>query len=388
MNGVPDLVLVLVTPTGPGSGGGTQQVLRRMIPRWVQAGHRVTLLTHPVDERWDDLPEHVELVPLPAPSPRAMHSSRHLLASARAAVGIARAIRRTARSRRAAVILPFLPGSAVLALIATWGLGSRVVPCERNDPTRQRLHPLIETARRILYRRASAVTVNTAAARDAFVQLLGGRVPVHLVANPLPDWPAPDPAEPREDLIVSVGRLVPQKRHSDVIRAFAHVAPDHPSWRLRIVGEGPDRPHLEQLVADLALEGRVDLPGHTDDVRAVLVRARTLVLASEFEGTPNVLLEGLLAGLDAVVSDAVPPLPEPLQPGRPLARFPVGDVDTLADILKSGILVQQSLHRLSRIGLRGVDRYETSVHNSFAPCFSPNLPTAARRSIRGFFHQP
>lgn len=335
MSAVPDLILVLVTPVGPGSGGGTQQVLRRMIPRWVDAGHRVTLLTHPVDERWGDLPEHVQVVPLPSPSPAAMHSTIGLLASVRAAMGSARTIRRIARSNPGAVVLPFLPGAAILTLMATWGLGSRVVPCERNDPTRQRLHPLIESARRILYRRAAAVTVNTTVARVAFEQLLRGRVPVHLVANPLPDWPAPDPAKPREDLIVSVGRLVPQKRHDDVIRAFARAAPHHPTWRLTIVGEGPERTRLERLVTELSLQDRVDLPGHTDDVRSVLVRARLLVLASEFEGTANVLLEALIVGVDAVVSDAVPALPEPLEPSRPLLRFPVGDVEALAGTMQA-----------------------------------------------------
>ena len=67
MTQVPEPIIVLVTPVGQGSGGGTQQVLRRMIPRWDADGHRITLLTHPVDERWDGLPSAVEVVPPAAP---------------------------------------------------------------------------------------------------------------------------------------------------------------------------------------------------------------------------------------------------------------------------------------------------------------------------------
>lgn len=341
-----DLVIVLVTPDGPGSGGGTQQVVRRMIPRWVMEGRHVTLLTHPVDERWDGIPEQVAVVPLPAPDPHAMHSVAALLRGLKRTVSSARTIRRTVRELPGRVVLPFLPGTGILALVACWGLANRIVPCERNDPTRQRFSAPVRLLRRLLYRRADAVTVNTQIAVEPFRRMLQERVPVHLVLNPLPDWPRPPAETDREPIVLSVGRLVPQKRHEDVIRAFvaARRTGRGEGWRLEICGEGAGRGALERTIRSLSAEDDVHLRGHVEDVAAVLIRARVLVLASEYEGTANALLEGLHAGLRVIASDAVPPLPVELDDGR-VTRFPIGEVETLSEMLcaamGAGVVVEQ-----------------------------------------------
>ena len=140
MSEAPGLILVLITPDGPGSGGGTQQVLRRMIPSWISEGRAVTLLTYPVDERWEGLPDSVEMIALPPPDSGAMHSATALLRSSVRILRTALTIRQAARSRPGSIVLPFLPGAAILTLAATIGLHRRVIPCERNDPTRQTLH--------------------------------------------------------------------------------------------------------------------------------------------------------------------------------------------------------------------------------------------------------
>lgn len=333
-----------------------------MIPLWVAEGRHVTLLTYPVDDRWDGLPDEVRVVGLPAPDPDAMHSGAALGRSLLRILRTGRAIRRTVRLRSQDVVLAFLPGASILTLTATLGLGVRVIPCERNDPTRQRFSLPVRSLRRVLYRRSAAVTVNSEVAGEAFARLLRGRVPVHTVLNPLPEWSAPLGAE-REDLIVSVGRLVPQKRHDDVIHAFAGLAESHPSWRLEIVGDGPERSTLERLVRTLGIGDRVTLRGHVDDVRPVLVRARILVLASSYEGTPNALLEGLLSGVRGVVSAAVPALPPPLGPAPALERFVVGDVTELRAILDRVVREEQKTDRGAR--LMGTAEYAAQVRESW-----------------------
>jgi len=365
------LVIILVTPDGPGSGGGTQQVLRRMIPRWIEAGRNVTLLTHPVDERWEGLPPTVEVIPLPRPSAEAMSSALALLAGIRSIVATARSIRRAARLRPDAVILPFLPGSAILTLVASVGLPNRVIPCERNDPLRQRFSATVRTLRRILYRRADAITVNTAVAVPTLLDIVADRVPVHLVDNPLPDWPEPPPLHDRDRLVVSVGRLVPQKRHADVIASFVEATADRSDdgWELLIVGDGPERDRLARMIAAVAPDGRVHLTGHVSDVRPLLERARVLVLASDFEGTSNALLEGVLCGVAAIVSDAVPDIPSPLVPARPILRFAVGDRSSLTSLLHDVMVEPPDPEPSTPLGLGGRERYALQVDASWTRVF-------------------
>ena len=327
-----DLIIVLVTPNGPGSGGGTQQALSRMIPIWVSEGRAITLLTYPVDERWRALPDGVELVALPAPDDRAMHSAAALARSILGIVRTALVVRSAVRARSGHLVLPFLPGASILTLIATFGLPNRIIPCERNDPTRQRFSLIVRVLRSALYRRAHAVTVNSTTAQRAFTAMLPARILTHVVLNPLPDWSLPADAE-REDLIVSVGRLVPQKRHQDVIEAFAKIRGDHPTWRLEIVGDGPERIRLEKLTASLDVDGRVIVRGYAEDVRAVLERARVLILASTYEGTPNVVLEALAAQVTVVMSDAIPPLPLELEDHDAVRRFNPQEMSSLSNVM-------------------------------------------------------
>lgn len=115
-----------------------------------------------------------------------------------------------------------------------------------------------------------------------------------LVALP----PAP-PAGPSRFL--AIGRLVPQKNFALLIRAFAKGA--GPEDTLTILGEGPERGMLERLVAELGLAERVALPGHEADTTMRFREASALLLSSDFEGLPAVVVEALAAGRPIVATD-------------------------------------------------------------------------------------
>jgi teichuronic acid biosynthesis glycosyltransferase TuaC len=95
-------------------------------------------------------------------------------------------------------------------------------------------------------------------------------------------------------VLLSVGGLIPRKGHDLVIRAL----PKIPKATLMIAGDGPESAALKQLVRSLGLEDRVrflgSVPHH--QLRSVYSAADVLVLASDREGWPNVLLEAMACG--------------------------------------------------------------------------------------------
>lgn len=107
--------------------------------------------------------------------------------------------------------------------------------------------------------------------------------------------------DPRGRRFVAVGRLVKQKNFEMMLRAFACAS--YPGDRLTILGEGPCRPRLEALVAELGMGGRVSMPGHVPDPAAMLPRFDILLLSSVYEGVPAVILEALAAGLPIIATD-------------------------------------------------------------------------------------
>ena len=118
--------------------------------------------------------------------------------------------------------------------------------------------------------------------------------------NMLP-WPVADAPAPLENkIVVAAGRLAKEKGFRRLVRAFSPVAQAHPDWTLRIYGEGGERADLEQLVATLGLQGRVELPGHTSDLRAALAEASVFALSSHFEGFGMALVEAMSLGVPGV----------------------------------------------------------------------------------------
>lgn len=101
-------------------------------------------------------------------------------------------------------------------------------------------------------------------------------------------------------LVVSVGNLVPLKGHDIVIRALAEI----PELTLWIVGGGPEQSRLQALVESLGVSERVSFLGIVPHERmpAVYSAADALVLASEREGWPNVLLEAMACGARVVTT--------------------------------------------------------------------------------------
>jgi glycosyltransferase involved in cell wall biosynthesis len=106
--------------------------------------------------------------------------------------------------------------------------------------------------------------------------------------------------------ILVLGQMEPRKRHQDVIRAMPAVVARHPEIRLAIAGHVYNTAYFEELrgiVEELGLQAHVEFLGPRNDVPELIRQARALVLSSESEGLPWVILEAMAARLPVVASD-------------------------------------------------------------------------------------
>jgi glycosyltransferase involved in cell wall biosynthesis len=157
---------------------------------------------------------------------------------------------------------------------------------------------------------------------------------------------------PDRPLVVSVGRLVPQKNHALALQALAEVS----EAVLVVAGEGPLRDDLQRQAEVAGLAGRVVFAGARPDARALIGAADAVLLPSRWEGLPLVALEALAAGTPLVATD-VRGLRELLTDGEDAVVVPPGDATAMASALRS-VLFDPGLRARLRAGaLRTAGRY-------------------------------
>jgi glycosyltransferase involved in cell wall biosynthesis len=106
-----------------------------------------------------------------------------------------------------------------------------------------------------------------------------------------------------EFLVGSVGRLDHIKNYPLLLQTFAELITEYPKAKLMLVGEGPEREHLQNLAEELAIVEKVIFTGYRQDATDLLQAFDLFVLCSFSEGTSMALLEAMATGLPSVVTD-------------------------------------------------------------------------------------
>jgi len=152
------------------------------------------------------------------------------------------------------------------------------------------------------------------------------------------------------DLIVCVGRLSREKDQYTLLRAMALMPPER-TWRLAIVGDGPERAKLEAFARRYGLADRTFFTGYVTDPFTWMMRARVLVNSSIYEGFGNAIVEALACGTPVVATDCPYGPRETLQNGRYGALTPVGDPEAMARAIAAALDSAPDRGRLMRRGL-------------------------------------
>jgi glycosyltransferase involved in cell wall biosynthesis len=148
------------------------------------------------------------------------------------------------------------------------------------------------------------------------------------------ELPEPTPAEKRERVVLSMGRLVRSKGADLLVAAFAKAAEGRPGWLLEVAGDGSEATALREQSLRTPCAGRISFLGHVsgEAKRAALARASIGVVPSRSESFGGTLLEFEAQGL-ACIASAVGGMAELTDGGRAARSVAAGDVEALADAL-------------------------------------------------------
>lgn len=158
-------------------------------------------------------------------------------------------------------------------------------------------------------------------------------------------------------VVVSVGHLRAQKAFEVLLEAAVALRTSAPSLRVLIVGDGPQRPRLEQLIDSLGLCDTVLLLGVRRDVMDVLEASDVAVCCSDFEGSPQAVIEYMAAG-KPVVATRVGGLPDLVEEGITGLLVEPRSPARLAQAIND-LLAQTD--RAREMGIRGAERQRAEL---------------------------
>lgn len=269
-----------------------------------------------------------------------------------------RGIRRFVREHQVDALIEVDTMLTLFTLPATTGMEVRRIAWEHCHFEEDLGSKARHVARRLAALTNEAIVVLTTRDRVRWESVFFQRAKLVTIGNPLP-FPLPTMAAPRDTAtVLAVGRLVPAKGFDVLLDAWARAHMRHPSWHLRIVGEGEERAALEAKVKRLGLHACVSLPGVLTDMETVYRDSTIFCLSSRYEGFGLALIEAMAFGL-AVVSTACETGPRELirdQENGLLA--PVNDPDALAralDHLMSDATLRDTLGAQARDDARAAD---------------------------------
>lgn len=237
-----------------------------------------------------------------------------------------RKIRKYVKERKPDKIVSFFARINILTIISCLGLGKSIIVSERNDPTKDGRNFFVKLATYLLYPLANHIVFQTKWAKSCFPEKIQNKSTI--IPNPIQI--TTEALHFKNKKIVSVGRLIEQKNHSLLVKAFEIVHDVHPNYKLYIFGEGKLRDGLKKEIQFMGLQESVFLPGNVVDIHEKIADAEIFVLSSNYEGLSNALLESMLMGLPCISTDCAGSN-EIIINNYNGILVPVGDVKELAD---------------------------------------------------------
>jgi glycosyltransferase involved in cell wall biosynthesis len=148
-------------------------------------------------------------------------------------------------------------------------------------------------------------------------------------------------------VIGAVGRLEPQKRFDLLLDAFTRIHEERPHTHLVIAGDGSLKEALTAQRDALGLRDHCTLTGHVDDVIGLHHAFDLFVQSSDYEGTPNAVLEAMAMETPIVATEAggTAELVFDMQHGRVI---PMGQVEPLVDAIRHALSDPDGSRQMAR----------------------------------------
>lgn len=277
------------------------------------------------------------------------------------AIGRGIFLRQTIKKIKPDSILSFGEYWNSFVLLALIGLSFPVYISDRCSPNKKygSFHSFL---RKWLYPKARGIIAQTEKAKELY-PLHFKNSNIRVINNPVHFIESSATPLLKENIVLTVGRLINTKNHDKLIELFCNIS--NPEWKLIIVGgdalKQKNMVRLKNLISSLNAESRVILTGYRHDIEMIYRSGKIFVFASLSEGFPNVIGEAMSFGLPVIAFDCIAGPSDMIIDGENGFLIPVNDYETFQSRLKQ-LMDDNSL--IDKMGSRAVNEIKRlSIEN-------------------------
>jgi glycosyltransferase involved in cell wall biosynthesis len=314
-------------------GGGTERDLSGLANYYCSKGIKVDILLLFKLSRFYSIDERIEVF---EPDIDRKSMNKYIYA-----LRLIPHVRKILKKTNPNVVFSFGEWFNPFVLMATMGLKYPVFICDRMSPA-LKFGLILDTAKRIFYKRANGIIAQTNYAADIIRKRTNSKN-VAVIPNPLNLMPYINCE--KKNYIVTLGRLSKEKGHIYLLQAFAKI--NKPDWTLHIIGDGPLRQELEELAKNLGIEKKIIFHGHLKDFSFIFSESKIFVLPSLSEGFPNALIEAMSVPLSCIISDCPGGPRDIISNGENGLFVEPGNVESLSGVLNELIENETLRNKLS-----------------------------------------
>lgn len=307
------------------SSGGAERVLSILTNEFYNRKYETSVILICKQEVFYVLNDGIKIIQLDL-----CGSSKNIFVALNRNLKIIKSLHKVFNEEKPDVIVSFLSRTNIYTLMAQYGKKFKTIISEHTDNSMLQKNRFFDFLRRIMYEKADAL-VSVSKGADRYFNFLS-KNKRHVIYNPLEK----DIVEKSEvfmgglpkKYIIAVGRLGREKGYEKMLEAF--IKSKITDLDFLIFGEGRLEKDLKKYIRDNKLENQVKLMGTVKNIYPYMKNAYFLVLSSEREGFPNVLIESMACGCPVVSFDC-----------------PSGPSEIITDGI-NGILVEnQNIQKLS-----------------------------------------
>jgi len=346
----------LLFVVGSMGSGGAERVASIIANHLVKRGWRISIAMLLDGTIYYELDPAIALYDFSRPNKKYLLNVLHWVSS----------LRKLNKKKNFRASLAFFLKGGLISRYAFRGTATRVIARESEDPRHSRRGRVMMRVLDHNLAKIDAVVFQSEYQKNCYPKAVSDKGKV--ILNPVV-VPTLHRQCKKENLIVSVGRLIDGKRYDVLVEAFALFSLTHPSFTLKIFGEGSARDAIAKHIASLGLSDKALLMGNSKDVLLEMSKAQVFVLTSDAEGQPNALIEAMLLGVpsissrwngvDDIISDGIDGL---IVDKGDIAGFAVAmsliiDDSSLSRKLSQNAIAKQSAFSIEKI----VEEWETLI---------------------------